>query len=326
MKDESEPARGRQQRDFYGFSPGKRGSTPKKRLPLAHRGACVFLRIDSSFRLHPATGGSWTFILSDAMLDVSYCETATEAARAGGAVLRKWMGEFTVKEKGPANLVTEADFAAQDAIVARIQSRSPDDGFLGEEGLSVAGSSGFRWIIDPLDGTSNYVHGFPYYAVSIGLAHGDVLEVGVIYDPTRDEIFLGWRGHGAWLNGRPIRPSSVETLNQAFVVASMPSAIEADDPAVKRFLRVLPVAQSVQRTGSAALNMAYVACGRMDAFWSGSLKPWDVAAGAVIVTEAGGAISRMNGEPFDLMIPDLLCSNGRGIRRELQERLTSVHD
>lgn len=260
------------------------------------------------------------------MFDVSYCETATEAARAAGDVLRKWAGQFTVKEKGPANLVTEADFAAQDAIVARIRARFPDHGFLGEEGLDEPGSSGFRWIIDPLDGTSNYVHGFPYYAVSIGLADDGEIVVGVIYDPTRDEIFLGWRGHGAWLNGRPIRPSRVATLSHAFVVASMPSAIDANDLAVRRFLRVLPVAQSVQRTGSAALNMAYVACGRMDAFWSGSLKPWDVAAGAVIVTEAGGAISRMNGDAFDLMIPDLLCSNGSGIHRELQERLTGVKD
>jgi myo-inositol-1(or 4)-monophosphatase len=256
------------------------------------------------------------------MLDISYCEAATEAARAAGDVLRKWAGEFTVREKGPANLVTEADFAAQDVIVARIRARFPDHGFLGEEGLDDAGQSEFRWIIDPLDGTSNYVHGFPYYAVSIGLAQRDTMVLGAIYDPTRDEMFLGQRERGAWLNGRPIRPSAAPTLSKAFVVASMPSAVDADDPAVLRFLRVLPVAQTVQRTGSAALNMAYVACGRIDAFWSTSLKPWDVAAGSVILTEAGGRISKLNGNAFDIMVPDLLCSNGPGVHDELQDLLT----
>jgi myo-inositol-1(or 4)-monophosphatase len=232
-----------------------------------------------------------------------------------------------VREKGPANLVTEADFAAQAVIVDLIRSRFPDHGFLAEEGLDEAPPEGsFRWVIDPLDGTSNYVHRFPYYAVSIGLEYQRQIVLGVIFDPNRDELFLAERGRGASLNGHEIRPSHVTALSHAFVVASLPSAISSDDPSVVRLLRVLPHAQSLQRTGSAALNLAYVACGRMDAFWSSSLKPWDVAAGSLIVTEAGGTMTRMNGDPFDHMLPDLLASNGSPIHDELRSLLAFVDD
>ena len=131
------------------------------------------------------------------------------------------------------------------------------------------------------------------------------------------------RGGGAQLNGRPVRPSAVKELAKAFVVASLPSAVDVRDPSVVRLLHVLPRAQTLQRTGSAALNLAYVACGRIDAFWSSSLKPWDVAAGSLIVTEAGGTISRMAGEPFDVMLPDLLSSNGSAIHSELRKLLTA---
>jgi len=261
------------------------------------------------------------------MLDETFCRTASEAARAAGDVLQQWAHKFTVREKGPANLVTEADFAAQETIVRLIRSRFPDHGFLGEEGLDESPrNQAFRWIIDPLDGTSNYVHRFPYYAVSIGLEYEGQIVLGVIFDPNRDELFAAERKKGASLNGRAIRPSAVTALAQAFVVASLPSAIDARDLSVLRLLRVLPHAQSLQRTGSAALNLAYVACGRIDGFWSSSLKPWDVAAGSLIVTEAGGAISRMDGGPFDPMLPDLLATNGSALARELQQLLTRVND
>jgi len=261
------------------------------------------------------------------MLDVTYLETAIVAARSAGDVLRDWAARFTVREKGPANLVTEADYAAQDAIVAVIRAQFPDHGFLGEEALDQpARNEPFRWIIDPLDGTSNYVHGFPYYAVSIGLEHDGAMVLGVIYDPNRDEVFAAQRGKGATLNQRKIQPSGVNALGNAFVVASLPTGAEVDDPAVARLLRVLPHAQTVQRTGSAALNLAYVACGRIDAFWSSSLKPWDVAAGSLIVTEAGGAISQMSGEDFDVMLPDLLSTNGSRIHQALSDLLTRIND
>jgi len=261
------------------------------------------------------------------MLDESFCRTASEAARAAGEVLQQWAHKFTVREKGPANLVTEADYAAQATIVDLIRSRFPDHGILAEEGLDESPrDQSFRWIIDPLDGTSNYVHRFPYYAVSIGLEYQGQIVLGVIFDPNRDELFSAERNQGAWLNGRPIRPSLVTALAQAFVVASLPSATSGRDPSVLRLLRVLPHAQSLQRTGSAALNLAYVACGRMDAFWSSSLKPWDVAAGSLLVTEAGGVITRMDGDAFDPMLPDLLASNGSALHQELQELLTPVND
>jgi myo-inositol-1(or 4)-monophosphatase len=261
------------------------------------------------------------------MLDETFCRTASEAARSAGEVLQQWAHKFTVREKGPANLVTEADDAAQETIVRLIRSRFPEHGFLGEEGLDEPPrNQAFRWIIDPLDGTSNYVHRFPYYAVSIGLEYEGQIVLGVIFDPNRDELFAAERDKGASLNGRAIRPSEVTALAHAFVVASLPSAVDARDSSVVRLLRVLPRAQSLQRTGSAALNLAYVACGRIDGFWSSSLKPWDVAAGSLIVAEAGGAISRMDGGPFDPLRPDLLATNGSALHHELQELLMRVTD
>jgi myo-inositol-1(or 4)-monophosphatase len=254
--------------------------------------------------------------------EMDFLETAEEAARKAGEVLESWTKKFTAREKSPANLVTEADFAAQEVIYNLIHARYPDHNFLGEEGLAETNSdSPYRWVIDPLDGTSNYVHHFPYYAVSIGLECAGDLVAGVIFDPNRDELFSAVQGRGAALNGDPIRPTDVKSLGQAMVVASLPVGAGPDDPAVDRFLRVMPCAQTVQRTGSAALNLAYVAGGRMDAFWSSSLKPWDTAAGALLVTEAGGRITKMSGGPFDIEVPDLLASNGSSIHEELQQLL-----
>lgn len=254
------------------------------------------------------------------MLD--FLQSAEEAARRGGHVLRAWSSKFTVREKSRSNLVTEADFASQQAIHDFLRGRYPNHGFHGEEGLDeVRPDSPYRWVVDPLDGTTNYVHGFPYFAVSIGLECDGQLIVGAIYDPTRDEMFLAARGAGATLNRRPLHRSDVTELSQAMVVASLPVATSPDDIAVKRFLRMLPVAQTVQRTGSAALNLAYVAAGRLDAFWSTSLKPWDMAAGVVLVEEAGGSITRVDGGAFKLGEPNLLASNGSNIHQELTKHL-----
>jgi myo-inositol-1(or 4)-monophosphatase len=252
-----------------------------------------------------------------------FLAAAQEAARAAGHLLQDWAGRFTVNEKGPADLVTEADVAAQTAIHQLLSARFPDHGFLGEEGLrSSPGAGEYRWIIDPLDGTSNYVHGFPYYAVSIGLECRGELIAGVIYDPTRGEMFAASRGEGATLDGRPIRVSRTRPLSQAMVIASFPPGVTADSLPIKRFLKVLPFAQTIHRSGSAALNLAYIAAGRLDAFWSTSLKPWDVAAGAVIVAEAGGRVTNMSGGALDIAVPDLLCSNGTGIHDELSALLS----
>jgi myo-inositol-1(or 4)-monophosphatase len=259
----------------------------------------------------------------DALPATEYLQIAEAAARAAGSVLEDWAGRFTVREKSPANLVTEADLAAQEAIHGLISTRCPDHGFLGEEGLSRAGADArYRWIIDPLDGTSNYVHRFPYYAVSIGLEESGELLAGVILDPTRDELFAAVRGSGATLNGRPLRTSRVDRMEDTFAVASLPVAARRDDPAFERFARVLEHVQTVQRTGSAALNLAYVAAGRIDAFWSSSLKPWDMAAGALIVREAGGRVTQLNGRPFRLDEPEVLATNGSAIHTELERVLS----
>ena len=247
-----------------------------------------------------------------------FVQTAEEAARRAGHVLRAWSSKFTVREKSRSNLVTEADEAAQAAIYEFIHGRYPNHGFCGEEGLSVGGGdSPYRWVIDPLDGTTNYVHSFPYYCVSIGLECRGEMIVGAIFDPIHDEMFLGVRGEGASLNRRPLKCSAVTELENALVIASLPVATSGHDDAVRRFLKVLPVAQSVQRTGSAALNLANVAAGRVEGFWSTSLKPWDMAAGILLVEEAGGRISKINGSPFQLEEPDLLATNGSSIHEQL---------
>lgn len=252
----------------------------------------------------------------------SFLDTGREAARIGGQILLEWRGRFSVREKGRSDLVTEADEASQKAIYECIHQRFPEHGFLGEEGLSEnPHNSDYRWIIDPLDGTSNYVHGFPYYAVSIALLCGDQLLVGVIYDPNRDEMFTAAAGGGAHLNGEPIQTSGATELSQALGMASMPNAVGADDPAIQRFLTGLQHLQTVQRSGSAALNLASVASGRVDVFWSTSLHPWDVAAGVLLVQEAGGTVTNMAGDAVDILVPSLLAASSGKIQKDLSHVL-----
>jgi len=253
---------------------------------------------------------------------LNFRQLSEQAARIGGEVLREWSGRITATEKSPKNLVTEADLASQRVIHEFLLRECPGHGFLGEEetGLSSAVSE-YRWIVDPLDGTSNYVHRFPYYAVSVAVEHQGRLLAGAIYDPTRDEMFAAARGEGARLNGERIEPSSTERLAQAMAVASLPPKTTPESPEVRRFLRILSQAQTVQRTGSAALNLCYVAAGRMDAFWSTTLKPWDMAAGVLIVEEAGGKVTAIDGGPFRLENPSVLATNGRALHGELAEQL-----
>jgi len=251
-----------------------------------------------------------------------FLAAAADAARLGGEVLTDWRGRFSVREKSRANLVTEADEASQLAIYDRIRADFPEHGFLGEEGLSEnPHDSEYEWIIDPLDGTSNYVHGFPYYAVSIALRHGTQLLVGVIFDPNRDELFSAMTGHGAFLNGTAIKTSGESELPQAMGMASLPIAATPDNPAVQRFLAALQYLQTVQRSGSAALNLASVASGRIDVFWSTSLKPWDVAAGVLLVQEAGGTVTDMAGSPVDILVSSLLAASSRKIQKDLTDVL-----
>lgn len=251
-----------------------------------------------------------------------FLPTAVEAARRAGEVLASWSTRFTVKEKSKANLVTEADHESQRTIFEIVRGKYPEHNFLGEEEQEVVETdSPYCWIVDPLDGTSNYVHSFPYYAVSIGLTHQGELIAAVIFDPNREEMFTATRGGGSFLNGERIETSVTDELEKTMAVASLPIGAKPDDIAISRFLRVLQKVQTVQRTGSAALNLAYVAAGRIDAFWSSSLKPWDMAAGALIVEEAGGKVSNAAGDRLDLFVADILSTNGTGIHEKLSEIL-----
>lgn len=250
-------------------------------------------------------------------------ETAIKAAHDGGQILQDWVGRFSVSEKRKADLVTEADHASQKCIFDLISNRYPNHGFLGEEGLNqAADGSEFRWVIDPLDGTSNYVHGFPYYAVSIAVEKAGQLVAAVVFDPTRDETFAAAKGQGATLNGKPITTSGETDLSKTMGMASLPVGADASDPAVRRFLTAMSHLQTVQRSGSAALNLACVASGRIDTFWSTSLKPWDVAAGLLLVEEAGGTVTDLQGGKIDIMVPSHLAA----CSRQIADGIVSIFD
>lgn len=242
---------------------------------------------------------------------LTVCEAA---ARAAGRVLQDWVGRFAVSSKGPRDLVTEADFAAQREVQRVVRAAFPEYGFVGEEAEPGAGQpasgqgghagSGTRWIVDPLDGTTNYVHGFPAYCVSIALAVDDAIEVGVIFDPVRGECFAARRGGGAFLDGRPIRVPPVAALEDAIVAVSFPPQVAAESAAVADFLAVVPRAHSIRRTGSTAINLAYVACGRLHAFWARRIACWDAAAGLLIAREAGATVEPFAAPGIDVPLDD----------------------
>jgi len=239
---------------------------------------------------------------------------ATDIAREAGNLLVQRLGVAKVTTKGDINLVTEADIAAENLIIERIRSYYPQHGILAEESgeaVLVGGKrSEWKWIIDPLDGTTNYAHAYPCFCVSIALEHNGVLEVGVVYDPMRDEMFAAERGQGATLNDRKIRVSSVEELNAAMVCTGFPYNVRERPDFARDFTNFTMEAQAVRRDGSAALDLAYVACGRFDGFWEDGLSPWDIAAGALLITEARGKITNFNNEPLDIYTEKVLGSNG----------------
>lgn len=239
---------------------------------------------------------------------------AIHTARDAGSILLERFGRrIQITNKGDIDLVTEADLAAERLIVERIKSYYPRHAILAEEsGETVASGSEseWKWIIDPLDGTTNYAHGYPCFCVSIALERAGKVEIGVIYDPTRDELFAVERGQGATLNGRSIRVSDTIDLNRAMLCTGFPYDVRDRGDFARHFHNFIMHAQGVRRDGSAALDLAYVACGRFDGFWEEGLNPWDVAAGVLLVEEAGGRISRYDGAPFDIYTPPILASNG----------------
>lgn len=236
---------------------------------------------------------------------------AEALARGAGAILRDHASTRPrISYKGAKDLVTEADRASEAYLRAAIGMRFPEHEILGEEeGLKEA-SSPYRWILDPVDGTTNYAHGFPYYCVSVGLSHQGELIVGAVYHPVTDELFSAHRGGGATLNGAPIHVSPIATLDEALLTTGFPYGVIQDRSNLGPFERFLLKSQAVRRAGSAALDLCHVACGRYDGFWEAGLSAWDVAAGAVIVREAGGVMSDYRGEVFDPYGRELLASNG----------------
>ncbi|MGB8510668.1 MAG: inositol monophosphatase family protein [Pyrinomonadaceae bacterium] len=240
---------------------------------------------------------------------------AIQTAREAGRVLAEKFGRaIQVSNKGDIDLVTESDLAAEKLIVERIRSYYPRHAVLAEEsgaGAAVGGApSDYKWIIDPLDGTTNYAHGYPIFCVSIALEHEGRIVVGVVYDPTRDELFAAERGEGATLNGRRIRVSETSDLNRALMCTGFPYDVRERGEFARHFTNFIMHAQSVRRDGSAALDLAYVACGRFDGFWEEGLRPWDVAAGVLLVEEAGGRVTHYDGAPFDVYTPPIAATNG----------------
>jgi len=239
---------------------------------------------------------------------------AIDAARDAGSLLMQRLGVAKVTNKGDIDLVTEADLASENLIIERIRSYYPQHGILAEESGEAETSGGrnseWKWIIDPLDGTTNYAHSYPCFCVSIALEHAGVLEVGVVYDPVRDEMFAAERGNGATLNDRKITVSSIEELKDAMVCTGFPYNVRERPDFTRDFANFTMAAQAVRRDGSAALDLAYVACGRFDGFWEDGLSPWDIAAGKILIEEARGRVSNFEDQPLSIYTKRVLASNG----------------
>ena len=249
-----------------------------------------------------------------------FLKVAERAARAGGEILLDFQHRMVGREKGPRDLVTEADLASQRCIREIILGEFPDHDFLGEEDdpqAPPAAGRDYRWIVDPLDGTTNYVHGLQAFAVSIALEHRGELIAGIVFDPVTKECFAVAQGEGATVNGKAIRTSLCQTATSALVAASFSPLVDRHSIEVVRFVEAIEACQGVRRLGSAALNLAYVAAGRLDAYWATAVKIWDVAAGVLLVREAGGIVTNIEGGTLDLQHPVMLASASESLNAEL---------
>jgi myo-inositol-1(or 4)-monophosphatase len=251
----------------------------------------------------------------------AFTGAAQEIARAAGALLRHHYERGVVTEyKGEVDLVTVADRESEKFLVERLHAQWPGHGIFGEEGTRARMDAEYRWYIDPLDGTTNFAHGFPAFCVSMGLEHrppgtaadaDGELVAAVIYDPLRDEMFTAEKGQGAYLNGRRIHVSGTETLAESLIATGFPSRKRHGNPNVHFYHEVTLRSHGVRRAGSAALDLAYTACGRLDGYWEFKLNSWDTAAGALLVREAGGRVTYVDGSPFHLASLEVLATNGK---------------
>ena len=253
-------------------------------------------------------------------LEFVWVPAATAIAREAGARLREFFSQGVATEyKGDVDLVTVADRTAEKLIRERLSAAFPEHGIFGEEGTRDRLEGEFRWYVDPLDGTTNFAHGMPHFCVSLGLeqrpaglapdADGTMV-TAVIYDPLRDDLFVAERGRGAWLNGRPMHVSSTPELAVSLVATGFPSRKRNESPNIHFYHEFCLRSHGVRRAGSAALDLAYVAAGRLDAFWEFNINPWDTAAGYLLVEEAGGKMTGFSGKHFRLDSREILASNG----------------
>ena len=252
--------------------------------------------------------------------ELQWVPQASAVAKEAGACLRDFFAQGVETEyKGDVDLVTVADRTAEKLIRTRLREVFPSHGIYGEEGTREGLEHGYRWYVDPLDGTTNFVHGFPQFCVSLGLEHrpdglapdaDGSLVAAVIYDPLRDELFSAERRHGAHLNGKPICVSNVPVLAESLVGTGFPSRKRHASPNIHFYHEFTLRSHGVRRAGSAALDLAYVAAGRLEAFWEFNLNPWDTAAGVLLVNEAGGIVTDFTGGPFALDSREILASNG----------------
>ena len=257
-------------------------------------------------------------------MDLNHLKTiALAATYRGGAYIRHRLNRVReIKHKGEIDLVTEVDLGSEKRIIEVIRTHFPDHAILSEEQGAGGGSADYKWIIDPLDGTTNFAHGLPTCCVSIALTKADQPLIGMIWCPFTDELFSAVRGQGAFLNGRRISVSKIDQVQDSLLVTGFPYNVKAIiETVMKRFTRCLASSQGIRRLGSAALDLGYVAAGRFEAFWEENLQPWDVAAGHLIVTEAGGCVTDFNNQPFQPEMKSILASNGR-IHSEMINLLT----
>jgi len=259
--------------------------------------------------------------MSDA---IKICE---QAARLGGAELLRWKGKFSITEKAVADLVTEADFASQLAIFEFLKGEFPDHGFLGEETLGDLKNTKADlcqehvWVVDPLDGTTNYVHGLPYYCVSVALVCRGKSIAGTVFDPERDECFSAASDRETTCNGQPIRTSGAQHVEDSLLVTGFGPGARVPSPEIDWLVHIMPRAQSIRRMGAAALNLAYLAAGRVDGYWQSTAKAWDVAAGELLVRQAGGTVTSLDGGAFELTDPKLVAAATDTLNGEIVDLL-----
>lgn len=242
-----------------------------------------------------------------------YLELAVAVAKEAGELIKERFGRDVQYElkSSPHDLVTEADRLVEEAIIERIRTTYPEHDIVSEECAPERSHSSRRWVIDPIDGTTNYAHGIPFFSISIAFEKDERLISGVVYDPTRDELFSAQIGQGARLNGQPIEISPAQELKRGLIATGFPYVPELRDLNLKYFEALLPATQGLRRLGSAALSLAYVACGRLDGYWDLDLNRWDLAAGVLLVQEAGGRVSDLSGDDLPYDHREIVASNGR---------------